>query len=688
MGKDWRIGIDIGGTFTDLLAVDETGVVIACKVPTKSLAPHAGALAALDAFAAQNGTGSAITSLAHATTIATNALLGQLHLELPRIALLTTEGFADIIEIGRQNRSRLYDLFVTRPRPLVARENRIGVRERMGYTGTALIPLDDAEISRIVTLLSGRNDIDVVAVCLLHAYANDTHERRLADAVSKALPNIPVVRSCEVDPQYREYERFSTTLVNAALLPIVRRYLDDLIAGLRARDIHAPLFVMRSNGGTSTAEQAARRPAALIESGPASGTIAAAELARSRGIERIIAFDMGGTTAKAGTVIDGRVEIATEFEAASATKSGRAVKGSGYPVRFPFVDLAEISAGGGTIAWLDEGARLRVGPVSAGSDPGPACYGTALHATVTDADVVLGRLNRTHLLDGAFPIQAERSRAAIATLAQPLGLGIEAAAAGIIAVIDAQMAQILRIVTVERGLDPRDFTLVAYGGNGPLHACALAQELAVSRILVPERPGLFAAAGLLIADLRADATRSILRACTQIPAIELRAVYDELETLVRSDLQAQGTHDRDISVTYSCDARYRGQSFELALYDMTTPHEIAEAFHRSHATRYGYAVSGEPVEIVTARATAIGRVERSPARSKQAFSKKTRPPQIRNVWIDEGYVDVPVYRRSELPIGAQLDGPTIIEQYDASIMVLPRWRVGIDDDACVIEALA
>ncbi len=474
-GRTLRVGIDVGGTFTDLAAVESwSGSTVALKVATTPREPERAVVDALAALLARYDEPPSIEFLAHATTIATNALLGQVGLELPRVALVTTHGFRDVIEIGRQNRSEVYDLFVERPRPLVKREDRLTVRERLDYRGNVLVPLDEASLEHACTELAARN-VAAVAVCLLHSYANDEHERRVAEALCAALPGARVTLSSEVNPEYREYERFSTAVVNAALAPIVERYLERLVAGIRSAGIEVPLYVMRSDGGLSAAPAVLGIPAALVESGPAGGAIAAAALGRRIGIQRLLSFDMGGTTAKSGAIVNGVPQVVTEFEAAGKTHSGRSVKGSGYPVRFPFVDLAEVSAGGGTIAWVDDAGALRVGPLSAGADPGPACYGKSERATVTDANVVLGRLNAEHLLGGAFPIDARRSREAVARLARSLDAGVEATAAGIVTLADDAMAKVLRIVTVERGLDPREFTLVAFGGGGPLHACAVAR---------------------------------------------------------------------------------------------------------------------------------------------------------------------------------------------------------------------
>ncbi len=543
-----RVGIDVGGTFTDLAALELwSGKLVVQKVLSTPREPHRAVIEALSALVSRYEEIPSIEFLGHATTIATNALLGQLGLELPRIALVTTHGFRDVIEIGRQNRSEVYNLFVERPRPLVARKDRLTVAERIDHRGRVLVPLDDESIERVREEIEQRK-VAAVAICLLHSYANDVHERRLAEALVAAIPDLRVTRSSEVDPEYREYERCSTTVVNAVLAPIVERYLERLQRELQANRFAAPLYVMRSDGAMTAAAQVVARPAAIIESGPASGAIAAAELGMRLQTQRLLSFDMGGTTAKAGAIVDGVAQVASEFEAAGRTHSGRAVKGSGYPVRFPFVDLAEVSAGGGTIAWIDEGGSLRVGPLSAGADPGPACYGRSDRATVTDANLVLGRLNPRHLLGGAFAVDADRARGAIEMLARKLEMSTEATAAGVVTLVDDAMAKVLRIVTIERGLDPRDFTLVAFGGGGPLHVCALAGELGIPRAIVPAHPGIFSACGLLSARVGTSDVRSVLASTAEIDAEEMERRFVAREERARAGLIEQGAETATISL--------------------------------------------------------------------------------------------------------------------------------------------
>jgi N-methylhydantoinase A len=622
--------------------------------------------------------------LGHSTTIATNALLGQVGLDLARVALVTTEGFRDVIEIGRQNRSEVYNLFVERPRPLVARDDRLTVRERIDHNGHIVLPLDGNSVAQVCAQLR-ESRIESIAICLLHAYAEDAHERRVAAAIREALPHVGVTLSSEIDPQYREYERCSTTVVNAALAPLVERYLSHLIDEISREGVDAQLYVMRSDGGMSAADRIVSRPAALVESGPASGAVAAAALAPRLGA-RLLSFDMGGTTAKAGTIIDGIPQVTGEFEAAGRTHSGRSLKGSGYPVRFPFVDLAEISAGGGTIAWIDAAGTLRVGPVSAGADPGPACYGISERPTVTDANVVLGRLNPLHLLGGAFPIDAVRAANAVGSLAQTLNASVEATAAGIVRLADDAMGNVLRIVTIERGLDPRDFTLVAFGGGGPLHACAVAEELGVPRVVVPPHPGLFSAFGLLEAKLHANELRPVLRSLHAIDGAEIDREFCAMERRARSTLAGQGAQEAEIRFKREYDARYRGQSFELPIEYDRSEAVIAQRFAEAHRARYGYDVPGEEIEIVNARLTGYGTVPGARPHDKA----RPDPEQLhgsteRNVWTGEKYERAAILTRVGVAQGERRKGPAIIEEYDSTTYVARDWTIERDRELLILE---
>jgi N-methylhydantoinase A len=682
----WRVGVDVGGTFTDLVATDEHGAIVRFKVATTPKAPEEGLLDALRTLL-RDVAADQVVQLTHASTIATNALLGQVHLDLPRVAFVTTEGFRDVLEIGRQARSSVYNLHVKRPQPLALREDRLTVRERIDYDGSVHVALDAGSVAAAVATI-GERGIGSVAVGLLNSYTNDAHERAVVDAIRLALPDVAVTASSSLVREEREYERFSTAVVNAALLPVVRGYLERLAAGVRALGISAPVFVMQSNGGTAALAFVAERPATLVESGPASGVIAAAAVGAAIGVANVLSFDMGGTTAKAGTIIGGQPEIAYEFEAAGSTHSGRASKGSGYPVRFPFVDLAEVSAGGGTIARLDNVGVLRAGPMSAGADPGPACYGKGTQPTVTDANVVLGRLNPVALVGGTFPIDAARSRDAVASVSAPLDGDVERTAAGIVALVDAEMAKVLRIVSVERGLDPRDFALMAFGGGGPMHACALADDLGMRRVIVPRYPGLFSALGLLAADVRATFSRSLVAPLDAATLGTAQAAAAALAAEARDALRVQGVDDAQIRTVVELDVRYSGQSFDLTVPFEGDAGAIAGAFHLRHERRYGYASRDERVELATVRVTAIGSAGAQPHTALGGngahHDAAAAVIGVRRVWDAGRFVDATIYDREKLTAGSTFAGPAIIEQYDTTSWIPAGWTALGDSAGNVI----
>ncbi|MFQ6054083.1 MAG: hydantoinase/oxoprolinase family protein, partial [Candidatus Bathyarchaeia archaeon] len=536
----FRVSVDVGGTFTDLVALDEgTGELLNIKVPSVPRNPEKGVVTAFKQFLEHASAGS-VRMVGHATTIATNALFGQVDLELPRTALITTRGFRDVVEIGRQRRAEVYNLFFQRPRMLVERRLRLEVEERIDSEGNVLVPLDVEGVERALDVI-GREGVDSLAVGFLNSYANQVHEERVIEMARRRFPDLYVTASSLVSNEYREYERFSTAVVNAALMPIINAYVSQLAVDLKGLGVASPLYVMQSNGGMATAAVVVERPATIVESGPASGVIAAAWLGGLVGERDIISFDMGGTTAKAGTV-RGRVpEVIPEYEVAGRVHMGRLVKGSGYPVRFPFIDLAECSAGGGTIAWVDEGGALRVGPTSAGAHPGPACYGQGgTDPTITDANLILGRLNPERLLGGEMPIFPRYAREAFKLLGDRLGVGAEEAAVSVVRIANSMMSKILRIVSVERGFDPRCFTLVAFGGAGPMHACALAEELQVAKIIVPPNPGMFSALGLLTADLFHDYTRALVERVDEVDPEAVESYFREMEERGRETLEREG----------------------------------------------------------------------------------------------------------------------------------------------------
>jgi N-methylhydantoinase A len=692
-----RIGVDVGGTFTDLVAFRElTGETALLKVPSTPSDPAEGVTEAIRRFLHGPGVAwEAVRSsaaLIHASTIGTNLLLGQKGLRLPKGALVTTEGFRDVLEIGRQRRPDLYDLFFQRPAPLVERRRRFTVRERMDAQGRTVVPVDEGELRAIAWKMRAEG-IEAVAVCFLHAYANPAHEATAKRILQECLPDIPVVISSEVNPEYREYERTSTTVINALLIPVVSGYLHRLRERAREEGLTCPVYVMQSNGGLATVETAGALPAATIESGPAAGVVASAYLGSLLGVDAILSFDMGGTTAKAGAVIGGVPQVVTEYEVGGRVHGGRIVKGSGYPVRFPFIDLVEVSAGGGTIAWLDPGGGIRCGPLSAGASPGPACYDLGGEdPTVTDANLLLGRINPKGLLGGEMPVAPSRAAEALREkIADPLGLDVVRAASGILQIVNTQMVRALRLVSLERGYDPRRMVLVAFGGAGPMHAPFLAEELGIRDVVVPVAPGLFSALGLVVSDFKHAYVRSVMRLATQADPAVLEETFRELEHLAAAQLKREGTPQDRILLHRHLDLRYLGQSYEITVpastpLDSATLHAATLHFHRRHAEIYGYAAEEEPVEVVNLRLTATGIMEK-PALSSPAAHGRTSadPPEEariaqRPTYFDAtGWIPTPVYWRPLLHPSQAIEGPAVVEQYDATTVVPPGWKAAVDE---------
>jgi N-methylhydantoinase A len=669
-GAPCRIGVDVGGTFTDLVAAPEDGSgLIPVKVLSTPRAPADGVVDALGQFI-HDYPGEA-SYLVHASTIGTNLFLGQMGLTLPRTALLCTEGFRDVLEIGRQRRAELYNLFYQRPRALVDRRFRIGIPERLDGTGRVVQPLDEEGVRAAGRRLAAEG-VEAVAIAFLHSYVNPAHERRAKVLLRELLPEAVIVASCDIDPEYREYERTSTTVVNALLSPVVSRYLRTLAHRLPPSLSGAPLYAMQSSGGITTVEGAAEVPGAIIESGPAAGVVGTAALARALGLTRALSFDMGGTTAKAGAVIDGRPEVVTEYEVGGVVHAGRIVRGSGYPVRSPFIDLAEVSAGGGTVAWVD-GTALRCGPVSAGADPGPACYGLGGdRPTVTDAHLALGWLSPEGLLGGRMGVSPEAAERALRTIAGPLGLELTAAAAGILDVVNAQMARALRIVSLERGYDPREMVMVAFGGAGPMHAAALAGDLGIREVVIPPTPGLFSALGLLAADLRCDRVESIMQPLERVDAEWLETRFRRLDAEARQAVQ-DGDGRRRVVVQRGLDLRYIGQSFELTVPGEVGVERAADAFRARHADIYGYAPAQEPVEVVNVRVTAFGIMPSLALWEAPSGPHAAHTPRARRAYFDGRWEEVPVLPRSALVPGRDVAGPAIVDESDATTVVPPGW---------------
>jgi len=638
-----RIGIDTGGTFTDFVVIRD-GTIEMFKELSTPHAPEQAIVTGMSRIAAA-------PEVIHGSTVATNALLER---KGAKTALLTTEGFEDVLVIGRQTRRELYNINVTRPEPLVKESLRLGVRERVLYDGSIETALDISQLRSLVERLRLEN-VQSVAVSLLFSFANPEHERTIRRELEPV--SIPVSLSSEVMPEYREYERTSTTVINAYLAPLMSQYLRRLQGRLGSE-----LRVMQSNGGAVQAETAATEPVRTILSGPAGGVVGAFHVAALAGYKNIITFDMGGTSTDVA-LCEGDIKVTHESQV------------DGMPVGIPMMDIHTVGAGGGSIAHLDPGGALRVGPESAGADPGPICYGKGEQLTVTDANVLLGRLLPRFFLGGAMPLAVDRIEPALQKLTWTRQWrSREELAQGVIDVVNNNMEQAIRLTSVERGYDPHDFVLVCFGGAGGLHAASLAQGLGIPKVVVPRFPGALSALGLLLADARKDYSRTLLVAADEAGK-RLKQVFNELHGLGDSEMRAEGFKPRDIRVLDFVDLRYRGQSYELTI---PLSSKFVEEFHRTHERRYGYANPDKPVEIVNVRTTFRG------ATKKPAFPKATKtrskPQSIetRPVWIGGKKVKTSIYDRDSLAHGHQIKGPAIIGEYSSTTLVPPGFICEID----------
>ena len=632
-----------------------------------------------------------VTLVTHATTTATNALLGQSDLSLPKAALITTYGFKDIVEIGRQRRAELYNLFFQKPRQLIPRRYRFEVRERIDAYGNIVTPLDADDVETVLGRVRSEG-IEAIAVCFLNSYINPTHEIKVKEKIRASSPSVHVCCSSEVAREYREYERFSTAVVNVMLMPIVGKYVENLANGLDRIRISSPLLIMQSSGGMASTGYVSAKPASIIESGPAAGVVASAFYSRVLGIENVISFDMGGTTAKAGAIRGGAIEVTSEYEVAGGVHKGRITKGSGYPVRGSFVDLAECSAGGGTIAWVDEGGALRVGPLSAGASPGPACYGTGgADPTVTDANLLLGRLNPKYLLNGEKPIHIDLAKNALEEkICRIVRIPVLDAASGIVKIVNSEMAKIISMVSIERGYDPADFTIIAFGGAGPMHVCPLAEDIGISRVVVPPNPGLFSAYGLLVSDLKYETTRAVMAEVESVRE-NLEMIFADMERGLRNTMSF---FKGNVAVDRYLDMRYVGQSYELLIpigrpTNNSALKEAVKRFHERHRDVYGHSAQDADVEVVNARVVAVGFVEKPKLNPVDKGGSKPAEESIveeRKVSFEEAgaFVECPVFRREKLRPGNTIAGPAIIEQYDSTIVVYPQWTTEIDDYTNII----
>jgi N-methylhydantoinase A len=668
-GMAWRIGVDSGGTFTDVCLFDDvSGSLKIWKVSSTPSDPSVGIVRGVEeGLAEAGGTPHDVAYFGHGTTVATNALLQHRGV---KTALVTTQGFRDLLEIGRQKRPDLYDLNVDKPQVLVPRDLRIEAPERMLHDGRVDLPLDEVVLRERVRALRDQG-VEALAICFLYGYAFSAHEAAAMRIIEEELPDVFVSASHEVAPEFREFERLSTTVVNAYLGPVMHRYIERLSRRLTDVGVAPKPHLTQSNGGVISFDMAAKVPVRTLLSGPSTGVIAAQEIGRLIGVNNLITFDMGGTSSDVALLHEGKVRFTNE------------AKIEGYPIKAPMLDIHTVGAGGGSIAHIDSGGLLKVGPQSAGADPGPVCYDKgSTEPSVTDANVVLQTLHPTHLLAGRLPIRRDLAVAAVARVAERLGLQTEETAQGIISIVTANMARAIRVISVQRGYDPRDYALVAFGGAGPLHAARLAAELDIKRVVVPLTPGILCALGILLTDLRADfsVTRIAVLDDQALPILE--DVFGTLGGRVDGWFVSEGVEPSRQSSRRSVDMRYLGQSYEMSVVvpdeplTSATVSALREAFEVEHQRMYGFVDKQQPVQIVTCRAEAIGQVPKA-SFTRAADSGPDASHAIvdyRDVWLKEagGRVSVPVYSRERLKAGNRFEGPAIVEQFDATTVVLPK----------------
>lgn len=686
----YRVGVDIGGTFTDIVVLGSDGSIMTRKVASTVQNYGQGIVDGLRELFEQSGVPPAsLEEVVHGTTVATNALLEE---KGARTALITTQGFRDVLELRRIRIPELYDLFYRKPTPLVPRRRRFEVTERLGPKGEVRTALDVDSVMALIEPLRA-SGAQALAICLLHSYVNPSHEQATAQIIRERLPSLYVTLSSDLLPEIREYERTSTTVINAYVGPLVEHYIGALVEELAAIDVRAPLLIMQSNGAIMTAGAAAEKPAHIIESGPAAGVTASAHLADLAGFGNVITFDMGGTTAKISMIENGAMARTSEYEVGGGIHlSSLLVRGGGYALKLPLIDVSEIGAGGGSIVWIDRGGMIRIGPQSAGSVPGPVCYGTGgMEPTVTDANVVLGYVNPEHLAGGRVRLNADLARQALLErIAEPLEMSLLDAAHGVYRLAAHSMVRALKAVSTYRGRDPRDFSLLAFGGNGPTFAVEIARLLQMDRVIVPPTPGLFSAFGLLFSNIEHQFVQTYFGRADSLPVVELQQAYELLEEHAHDVLKREGYGRERVTIARFADLRYSGQAYELTVpmklgaVQPTDIRELVEGFEREHLRTYGHRATGEPVDLVNLRVTGqvVSTVPRSydPAAAiaaGDAMSRAAGGTRLAYFGAD-GQLETPVISRSGLLVGPR-DGPLIVEEYDSTCVVPPRARVSLDN---------
>lgn len=675
----WRLGIDVGGTFTDLYLVDERArqqhtLKVQSTPEDPSRAIVTGVTTLLQRHSVCPGD---VSYLAHGTTVATNTILQRVG---ARVGMVTTAGFRDLLEIGRQKRPSVYDLFADKPPVLVPRRLRREIAERMAYDGSVIKRLDPRSVRReLRELLS--SGIDTVAVCLLHSYANPEHEQHVRGLLRELAPDLYVSVSHELTSEFREYERFLTTVLNAYVGPCLAEYLSHLRCGLAELGMEVAPHIIQSNGGLMSIRAAIETPVRTVLSGPSAGVVGAAWVARQARLSNVITLDMGGTS----------TDVSLLKRAEATMQPGLSV--AGYPIRVPSIAIHTIGAGGGSIAWTDSASGFHVGPQSAGAVPGPAAYGLGgERPTVTDANVLLGRLNPRALLDGGMPIYRDRAEQAVQSVAQPLGLSTERAAAGILQIVVSAMVRAVRVISVEKGEDPRDFTLMPFGGAGALHACAVARQLGITTVLVPQSPGLLCSLGALLAVPTMEYSRTRVLGTNR--TAEISRTFSALKAQARRWLVQEHVPVKVRRLQCSVDMRYVGQNHELMVplpsprIDRKSLSEAVELFHRKHRKQFGYDSPQDTVQTVTCRVVATGVATHVKA-PRGTRKNKFVPREKRSVYFetDSSWHDCPVFRRADLSSRTRIDGPAIVEQLDATTVVYPGDVVSIDTRGNMVIAL-
>ena len=676
--RDKTLAIDIGGTFTDVVLRDHaSGALGVAKVLTRYPDPSVGVLAGVKEVLADVSPGS-ISRAVHGTTLVTNALIER---GGAKTGLITTAGFRDALEIGREGRYDIYDLFLKLPEPLVERRLRLEVRERLYARGDVMVPLDEEDVVEACDALREAR-VQAVAIVFLHAYVNPDHERRAAEIVRRELPEVAISVSHRVAAELREFERASTTVANAYVQPLVEKYLSRLARGLKALGIAAPLHIMLSNGGSCSVQTAAEFPVRLVESGPCGGALAAAHCGNRAGYQRVLAFDMGGTTAKAILTDKGAFPITTESEVARVYRFKR---GSGLPLLVPVLDMIEIGAGGGSIAHASDLGLPAVGPQSAGADPGPACYARGGCApTVTDADLLLGYLNAEYFLGGQMALDVDRAARVVDEFARSAGLDRMRAAQGICDLVNENMANAARVHAAERGVDLKGYALVATGGAGPVHACGVATRLGIHRVIVPPAAGVGSACGLMLAAIAFDYVRSFVSRIEGLDFEVVNALYAEMETEGRALMRDAGVDESEIDIARTADMRYVGQGHEISVPLGTLAEEsdamLLEAFDASYRKIYGRICEGVPVEAIHWRVTVSG------AKPEICDPQPASKPDVgrlsasrRKVLFDRREWEVAVHKRQTLAVGAVLQGPVVVEEVESTTVVPPGWALRVDD---------